>query len=115
VARDSARPGEGAVGVRGPGAARSGASAPGRGAGAGQGQRSREGCDPAGERGGWVGEGGSPWDPNSGDNRPPDHLGQRGGREVEEREREVAARETKMRERGRGHAWVGCGAPGACG
>jgi hypothetical protein len=29
-------------------------------------------------------------------------------------EREVAARETKMRERGRGRM-VGCGAPGACG
>jgi ParB-like chromosome segregation protein Spo0J len=29
------------------------------------------------------GEGSSPWDPKTSDNRLPDHLGQRGGREVE--------------------------------
>jgi hypothetical protein len=40
-------------------------------------------------------EGSSPWDPKIGDNRPPDHLGQRGGREVEERERELLRGKTK--------------------
>jgi hypothetical protein len=34
-----------------------------------------------GEGEGERGEGSSPWDPKTGDNRPPDHLGQRGGRE----------------------------------
>jgi hypothetical protein len=53
------------------------------------------------ERGeGW---GSSPWDPTIGDNRPPDHLGQRGGREVEERERELLR--GKPNERERGGAW----------
>jgi hypothetical protein len=32
------------------------------------------------------GEGSSPWDPKTGDNHPPDHLGQRSGTEVGERE-----------------------------
>jgi hypothetical protein len=41
------------------------------------------------------GEGSSPWDPKSSDNRPPDHLRQRGGREVEERERELLRGKTK--------------------
>jgi hypothetical protein len=54
------------------------------------GGRGRDGTRPgerAGRRGGRrgkgkrEGDGGSPWGPKSGDNRPPDHLGQRGGRE----------------------------------
>jgi hypothetical protein len=55
-----------------------------RGGGAG---RAREGKG-EGERD-MEGEGSSPWDLKSGDNSPPDHLGQGGGREVEEREREL--------------------------
>jgi hypothetical protein len=51
--------------------------------------------------------GSSPWDPKSSDNRPPDHLGQGGGREVEERERELL--------RGKPNEREGEGAHGGCG
>jgi hypothetical protein len=70
----------------------------GRGAGAG----GRGGCATKGKDGGATctgrekgreverrGEGSSPWDSKSSDNRPPDHLGQRGGREEEGRERRL--------------------------
>jgi hypothetical protein len=63
------------------------ARAQARGKGRGKG---REGEEERGE-----GEGSSPWDPKSGDNRPPDHLGKRGEREVEERERELLRGKTK--------------------
>jgi hypothetical protein len=67
--------------------------------GAGQGRRGWEGATGRargeGGRGRGEGEGDSPWDPKSSDNRPPDHLGQRCGREVEERERELLRGKTK--------------------
>jgi hypothetical protein len=63
------------------------------------------------ERG--EGRGSSPWDPTISDNSPPDHLGQRGGREVDERERELLRGKPNERERGRVHGGVGVpGAPG---
>jgi hypothetical protein len=49
-------------------------AAPSRGGGR-EGERGGRGRE--GERG----EGSSPWDPKTDDNRPPDHLRQRGGRE----------------------------------
>jgi hypothetical protein len=61
---------------------------------------------PGGER--ERGRESSPWDPKSSDNRPPDHLGQGCGREVEERERELLRGKPNERERGRGGSW-GCG------
>jgi hypothetical protein len=57
------------------------------------GGKGKEGREREGER--ERREGRSPWDPKTGDNRPPDHLGQRGGREVEERERELLRGKTK--------------------
>jgi hypothetical protein len=77
-----------------------------------------------GERGGRErreGRGSSPWDPKFDDNRPPDHLGQGDGREVEERERELLHGKPTEREvggrQGRagarrarlGRAGLGCG------
>jgi hypothetical protein len=56
--------------------------------------------------------GSSPWDPKSSDNRPPDHLGQGGGREVEERERELLRGKPNERE-GEGAHGGGGGARGA--
>jgi hypothetical protein len=58
--------------------------------------------------------GSSPWGSTIGGNRSPEcHLGQRGdGRQVEEREREVAAREKKMRERGHARGREGHQGPG---
>jgi hypothetical protein len=56
----------------------------------------------------------SPWDPKSCDNRPPDHLGQGGGREVEERERELLRGKPNERE-GVGARMGGVGAPRARG
>jgi hypothetical protein len=67
-----------------------------------------------GERGRW--RGGSPWDPKSGDNRPPDHLGQGGGRKVEERERvrELFCGKPNERE-GEGACMGGVGCQGRAG
>jgi hypothetical protein len=61
------------------------ARAQARGKGRGKGREGEE------ERG----EGISPWDLKSGDNCPPDHLGKRGERDVEERERELLCGKTK--------------------
>jgi hypothetical protein len=59
-------------------------SPPGRvqGHAGGRGAGTRTGkCKGEGERDRERREGSSPWDPKTGDNCPPDHLGQRGGRE----------------------------------
>jgi hypothetical protein len=59
-------------------------------------------------------EGSSPWDPKTGDNHPPDHLGQRGGRERWKKGRgSCCAGKTNERE-GEGGAWGG-GVPGSRG
>jgi hypothetical protein len=76
-----------------------------------EGERGGRGRGRGRERGG---EGSSPWDPKTGDNRPPDHLGQGGGRELEERERELLRGKPNERERGWG-CMGGVGAPGARG
>jgi hypothetical protein len=49
------------------------------------------------------GGGSSPWDPKFGDNRHRITPRARGGREVEERERELLHGKNQMRERERGH------------
>jgi hypothetical protein len=69
-----------------------------------EGERGGRGRGRGRERGG---EGSSPWDPKTGDNRPPDHLGQGGGRELEERERELLRGKPNERERVGVHG--GCG------
>jgi hypothetical protein len=57
----------------------------------------------------------SPWDPKTGDNRPPDHLGQRGGRERWKKGRgSCCAGKSNERDIERGAHGV-CGAPGARG
>jgi hypothetical protein len=53
------------------------------------------------------GGGSSPWDPNSGDSRHRITPRARGGREAEERERELLRGKNQMRERERGRAWGG--------
>jgi hypothetical protein len=67
------------------------------------------------ERGGeGKGRGSSPRGSTIGGNHSPDHtLGKGDGREVEERKREVAVREKKMREGGVGVRTWGEEAPGA--
>jgi hypothetical protein len=99
-------PGRHARGARmaarnGPGTAvREGAREPRARGGGHTGGRSRDaqGRRKRRERGRERGEGSSPWDPKTSDNRPPDHLGQRGGRERSKGEG-VVARENQMRER----------------
>jgi hypothetical protein len=60
------------------------------------------------------GSGSSAWDPKSGNNRPPDHLGQGGEREVEERERELLhGKPTEREGEGRMGVWGHQGRTGA--
>ena len=106
--RGPARRGGARLGLIMPGRATAGMAhgiAAGRVRGQGRGHAGRRG----GRRGKGKreGDGGSPWGLKSSDNRPPDHLGQGGGREVEERERELLRGKPNERERVGVHG--GCG------
>jgi hypothetical protein len=86
---------------------------PGRGKGAAQGRvvgkarGAARGRRKGRERERGRGRGSSPWDPKSGDNCHRITPRARGGKEVEEREREreLLHGKNQMRERERGHAW----------